>query len=233
MRGALLAAALLWPAGAEAACRLALALGLDVSGSVDAREYRLQLDGLAAALLRPEVQAAFLALPDAPVRLYAFEWAGTGSQRQILPWTEVTDAAVLAEIAARLQATPRVPQDPATAVGQAMLAGAAALAAQPGCWKRTLDLSGDGQNTVGPRPRELRRDPRLGDTTINALVIGVPRRPDTAIAGLEDWFRIEVIRGRDAFVEIAESFEDFEDAMARKLLKELRTLAIGRLERPQ
>ncbi|MCX8955594.1 DUF1194 domain-containing protein, partial [Ruegeria sp. NA] len=36
-------------------CRQALALGLDVSGSVDSREYRLQLDGLASALTRPEV----------------------------------------------------------------------------------------------------------------------------------------------------------------------------------
>ena len=34
------------------ACRLALALGLDVSGSVDASEYRLQLNGLSTALLR-------------------------------------------------------------------------------------------------------------------------------------------------------------------------------------
>lgn len=234
MRRALLAlAALTWPAAAEAACRQALALGLDVSGSVDAREYRLQLDGLAAALLRPGVQAAFLALPDAPVRLYVFEWAGVGSQREILPWTEVTGREVLAGIAGRLRATPRVPQDPGTAVGEAMLTGAAVLSEQPGCWRRTLDLSGDGQNNVGPQPREVRRDPRLGDTTVNALVIGVPRRPDTVIAGLEDWFRIEVIRGPEAFVEIAAGFRDFEDAMARKLLKELRTQAIGALERPQ
>ena len=60
-------------APADAACRQALALGLDVSSSVDDTEYRLQLDGLAAALLKPEVRAAFLALPDAPVRLYVFE----------------------------------------------------------------------------------------------------------------------------------------------------------------
>ena len=47
-------------------CRQALALGLDVSGSVDALEYRLQLDGVAGALLDPEVIGAFLAFPDAP-----------------------------------------------------------------------------------------------------------------------------------------------------------------------
>ena len=45
------------------ACRLALSLGLDVSSSVDAREYRLQTEGLAAALIAPEVRGAFLAAP--------------------------------------------------------------------------------------------------------------------------------------------------------------------------
>ena len=41
---------------AAAECRLALSLGLDVSSSVDAREYRLQTEGLAAALIAPEVR---------------------------------------------------------------------------------------------------------------------------------------------------------------------------------
>ncbi|MFC3117559.1 DUF1194 domain-containing protein [Jhaorihella thermophila] len=42
-----------------AACRLALVLAMDVSSSVDAREDALQRRGLAAALIAPEVQAAF------------------------------------------------------------------------------------------------------------------------------------------------------------------------------
>ena len=53
---------------ADAACRLALALGLDVSGSVDAAEYRLQLDGVAAALTDEDVQAALFAMPGAQKR---------------------------------------------------------------------------------------------------------------------------------------------------------------------
>ncbi|WP_291737910.1 DUF1194 domain-containing protein, partial [Leisingera sp. F5] len=39
----------LWPLRA-AACDLALVLAVDVSGSVDAEEYRIQMDGLAAGL---------------------------------------------------------------------------------------------------------------------------------------------------------------------------------------
>ena len=73
----LLAALLLCAAlPAQAACRLALSLGLDVSGSVDETEYGLQMHGLAAALLNPQVQDALLAFPGAPVRLHVFKWAG-------------------------------------------------------------------------------------------------------------------------------------------------------------
>ena len=57
---------LAFPGLAQSSCRQALALGLDVSGSVDTFEYRLQIDGLAGALLRPEVQQAFLTFPAAP-----------------------------------------------------------------------------------------------------------------------------------------------------------------------
>ncbi len=222
------------PAGAV--CRQALALALDVSGSVDMEEYRLQLDGLAGALMQRDVQAALLAMPDAPVRLHVFEWAGSGQRRVLVPWTEVTDADVLAGIAARLTATARVPNDPGTALGEAMLAGATALTEQSGCWRRTLDISGDGQSNSGPRPRDVRGDPRLAGATVNALVIVAPppavsRRPDAAISDLVAYFRFEVIQGPDAFAEVAAGYADYEDAMARKLLKELETMPMGVLER--
>jgi hypothetical protein len=221
-----------WPALAQQQCRQALALGLDVSGSVDAIEYRLQLDGLARALLRPEVQAAFLAFPDAPVRLYVYEWAGFSSQRQLLPWTPVASADDLARIAATLRGHPRIEAEPATAIGQAMLYGARALSRQAGCWKRTLDLSGDGKSNTGPRPRDLKGDPRIGDLTINGLVIGgmgttVGDRRQAEVGDIWAYYTVEVIRGPQAFVEVALGFQDFEEAMARKLLKELETLVVG------
>ena len=46
---------------------------MDVSGSVDADEYRLQLNGLANALLSPDVAEVLFLLPDAPVRLAVYE----------------------------------------------------------------------------------------------------------------------------------------------------------------
>ena len=52
--------ALLAATPAQAACRQALALGLDISGSVGAREYVMQREGLAAALGADAVRAAIL-----------------------------------------------------------------------------------------------------------------------------------------------------------------------------
>ncbi|MDF0603137.1 DUF1194 domain-containing protein [Psychromarinibacter sp. C21-152] len=224
------------PAGA--ACRQALALGLDVSGSVDAVEYRLQLDGLAAALLRPEVQQAFLAFPEAPVRLYVFEWAGSADQRRLVDWREIGSAGDLADVAAVLTGTGRVSMAPATAIGVAMRTGAEALAAQGDCDRRVLDLSGDGKSNVGPRPRTVKRDPALAGITVNGLVVGADPRSASdargaAVGELLAYYRNEVIHGPGAFTELALGFEGFEGAMAKKLLRELQTLAVaGRGPRP-
>ena len=221
----------------QANCRQALTLGLDVSGSVDAREYRLQMDGLAGALTRPEVRDAILAFPDTPIRLYVFEWAGPGSVRRVLGWTDLTDQAAVTRVAGILRSTTRIKQDPSTAIGQAMLHGAQSLLSQQDCWRFTLDLSGDGESNSGPRPRSLRQNPEIAQITINALVIGsdaqsLGDRRQAEIAALWAYFKNEVIHGPDAFVELALGFEDFENAMARKLLKELASIAVSQLDRP-
>ena len=216
----LLAALLLvfWAGTAQAACRQALALGLDVSGSVDAREYRLQLDGLAAALEDPEVVAAFLAMPEAVVRLAVFEWSGAFAQRGLVEWVDVTGPEVLAGVAARLRATGRAGLDKSTAIGAAKAHGAGLLAPHSACWRRVLDLSGDGKSNTGPRPQEV----RPGGVTVNALVVGT-----RDIAELVAYFRAYVIEGEDAFVETARGFDDFEAAMVRKLKRELQVMVLS------
>jgi hypothetical protein len=100
---AALLASLAGPSAAQG-CRLALVLALDVSGSVDAAEHRLMRDGLARALVAPEVVRAFLA--GDPVALHVFEWADQTWQRPVLPGWQVVereeDLARIARAVARL-----------------------------------------------------------------------------------------------------------------------------------
>jgi hypothetical protein len=225
VRAALVAAALLLagPAAAQD-CRLALSLGLDVSSSVSTREYRLQADGLAAALTDPAVAEAFLMTPGARVALHVFEWSGTEQQRVVIGWSWVEGPADLAAAAALLRRTSRSFAQYPTAIGHAMAYGAAALAAGPECGQRTLDLSGDGTNNDGPSPPLIRASFSPGALTINGLVIGASRTT------LRRYYEQFVIHGPDAFVEEADDYADFEAAMRRKLLRELGVPRISGLQ---
>lgn len=223
------------PTQAEA-CRQALALGLDVSGSVDAREWQLQIEGLARALAAPEVTRAFLAVEGAPVWITVYEWAGDASPRDLVPWIAVRSQEDLHQVQTKLRSLTRVPHGPGTAMGEAIRFGGALLSERPGCWRYTLDISADGRSNMGPRPERVRFEPNLSNVTINGLIVSTGS--DTAGAdaitreldGLERYFKGAVIKGYGAFVERAGSYQDYERAMTRKLLKELQTLAIGWLD---
>ncbi|SLN48039.1 DUF1194 domain-containing protein [Roseisalinus antarcticus] len=233
MRGlafcAALALALALPAAATAACRQALAMGLDVSGSVDGVEYRLQLDGLAAALNSEPVRGALLEGPGA-VRIAVYEWSGPQDHRMLQDWVEIDGPGTLDAVVARLRGIQRVRAEPTTAIGAAMALGGQLLNQQADCWQRTLDLSGDGKSNTGPRPQDMAEMPGV---TVNGLVVGA--EPEVAaarrlveIGELVAYYDAYVIRGPNAFVEAALGFGDYEAAMTRKLLRELQSLAIGK-----
>ena len=232
-RALLAALSLLCAAQAAAACRQALALGLDVSGSVDMWEYRLQLDGLAAALSDARVQAAFLAVPGAPVRMMVFEWSAAAHQRIVIDWREVTSPADLARIAGVLKDTrPEPVGNPATAIGAAMSFGVGQLRAQTTCWRKTLDISGDGPANEGREPRDIPQS-ETTQITVNGLVVGPEGRANTSknlsnVKSLLAYYRTQVIRGPGAFAESADDYEDFANAIRRKLIRELQPPALSR-----
>lgn len=236
MRAAALAclALLITASGALAQCRQALALGLDVSGSVDAREYRLQLQGIITALSSGDVRNALLVLPQQPVALLVYEWSGPDDPAVILPWRDIRSDADLDAALDILRATERREASPGTALGVAMQRGAAYLAQRPDCARHTLDISGDGKSNMGPLPADVKRRLLAQGLTINGLVIGAdaPTLGDlrqAEIGELSSYYRVNVILGPDAFVETALGFEDYAAAMERKLLRELRTLVFSAL----
>ena len=113
-----------------------------------------------------------------------------------------------------------------------MLFGAELLSQQQECWKRTLDLSGDGKHNLGPHPREIKTLLLSSGITINGLVIGAddPSHGDkryVQVGELSAYYNAWVILGPGAFVEVALGFEAYEDAMTRKLIRELEGLILS------
>lgn len=216
------------PAGAS--CRLALALGFDVSASVDEREYRLMMAGTAAALRDDEVVRAVLSGP--PVALAAFVWAGSREQAVAAGWTLVDSAETLRRFADRVEGFARPTGDPLgvwagrTGVGAALAAGGRMLARAPECDARTLDLAGDGVSNDGPDSTAL---PGI---TVNGLAIGGDLAFDHSgdnATPLSAWYAAHVIQGPGAFVMVAQDFRDFARAIRLKLLRELRPMLLGAL----
>lgn len=203
-------------ASPAAACRLALLLALDTSASVDRQEYVQQRNGLAAALIAPEVEAAFLSAPE-PVALAAYEWSGQWNQRVLLDWRMIRSGEDLLSTAEELSRVERTTTGFPTAIGHALGYGAGVLANAPVCERRTIDVSGDGKNNHGFPPELAYKHFPLDDVTVNALAIGGAIETDALVA----YFRAEVIKGPNAFVEQARDHEDFERAMRRKLEREV------------
>ncbi|WP_245752488.1 DUF1194 domain-containing protein [Poseidonocella pacifica] len=220
-----LAAALVCLAGAgEAApCRLALALALDVSSSVDAEEYALQSRGLAAALNAGSVRGAILSEGEA-VWLLVYEWSGPLRQHLVLDWTALTSGAEIDRVVAVLGGATRSRADLPTALGHALGFGATQLLRGPDCARRVLDVSGDGENNSGFRPSLAYRHFPFDGVTVNGLAIVTGEQDVTG------YYWREVARGPGAFVETADGFEDYERAMTRKLFREIRGARLTSLE---
>ncbi|GFE65883.1 DUF1194 domain-containing protein [Litoreibacter roseus] len=234
LRPTLLALGLMTGA-AQAECRQALALGMDVSGSVDGSEYRLQMDGLAAALMAPEVQAQVLQVPSEPIWIAAYEWAGASYQRLLVDWVAIRTVEDLQTIAEVLRGSRRQPASTSTAIGAAMSYAAFLFEKVPFCPRYTLDLSGDGKNNDGRLPWQVNTGPEFLDVVINGLVIGSDTTTgrderQMEVMELSAYFRRSIIHGRGAFIEVARGFEDYERAMTRKLLRETERLVVGGLQ---
>lgn len=243
MRHALRAAALAWGLGvsgltawgltaAPAAaldCRLALLLAIDVSSSVDAREDALQRGGLAAALMAPEVRAAFLSI-DLPVALAAYEWSGRYNQEVLLDWVLIDSSDALDRAARRIAGSRRSHNEFPTAIGYALGFGAGMLDRGPDCLARTIDIAGDGTNNEGFPPAAAYAEFPFDGVTVNGMVVNAAEFESET--GLIPFYRDQVLHGPGAFLEVARGFEDYERAMRRKLEREVRPPSLGVLRGP-
>lgn len=224
MRALFLLLMLAAPAGAE--CRLALALAMDVSRSVDETDFVIQTEGLAQALEDAAVRRAILR-GGGTVALAVYQWSGASHQEIVQDWIlidgpEALDRAIWSVRAARRPETRQL-----TALGEAMRFGVHLLARAPACDRQVLDMAGDGQNNDGIGIAALRRHVDFSALTVNGLAIGEHEQ------GLVRYFQTYVIGGPGAFVEVAPRQIDFPPAIRRKLLRELSGPEVGGLAGPR
>ena len=209
---------------AQAGCRLALVLALDVSSSVDQAEYNLQRIGLASALNAPEIRHAILQGASGDVALAVYEWSGFFQQKLHLDWTLLRSEADIDQAVLSISSMTRSHDNFPTSVGQALGYGATVLERAPACARKVIDLSGDGINNHGFGPEIAYRNFPLEEVTVNGLVILSNK------TGVVEYYRDYVLKGSNAFLVIANGFEDFRDSMTQKLYREINDLMTGDLE---
>ena len=193
------------------ACELALALAVDVSGSVDRREFRVQMDGLAEAL-RDGVVSEALVRAEAAVTLV--QWTGSSRQAVAVPWTRIRSFEDAEGFADAVATAPRVWRNYSTAIGEALRFGLAQFETAPDCRRRVIDVSGDGPSNEGIEPGAVREDLRAAGVSVNALAI------EESEADLTAYFWENVIVGEGAFVVTANRFADYPDRIRLKLRRE-------------
>lgn len=208
----------------ERAVDLELVLAVDVSGSVDEVEARLQREGYIAALRHPDVIQAITSGMLGRIALTYVEWAGDFYQRTMLDWTLIAGPADAQGFADALLETPLATAHWTSLSGA--IDYAVPLFERNGYegFRRVIDISGDGYNNRG-RPVERARDAAVAaGITINGLPImndrpnpwgGMPPRD------LDRYFEEQVIGGPGAFIVVAEDYSAFASAILSKLLLEI------------
>jgi hypothetical protein len=211
-----LAALAAFAAAAHAApVDVALVLAVDVSESVDADEYRLQHEGIARAFESPAVVSAIGAGPHGAIEATVIEWSDRDKQVVTVDWTRISDAKSASAFGAQVRASERSSHG-LTAIGDALLAAAAALKRAPDpADHRVIDLSGDGMANIGPKPDEVRDALVTQGITINGLAI-LKTEP-----WLDDYYSQYVVGGEHSFLLKVEDFQSFATAMQQKLLGEI------------
>jgi len=199
---------------------LALVLAVDASGSVDRVRFELQKQGYVAAFRHPRVLQAIQSGPSQSIAVIMMQWTGPALQVVTVPWTRVSDAASVEAFADKIAEAPRALFGGGTSISGAIDTSMALLFDNPyRAARRVIDISGDGANNRG-RPAALARDDAVRrGVGINGLPI-LSLEPD-----LDRYYEQNVIGGPGAFVIAAKSYENFADAILKKLIAEIADVA--------
>lgn len=200
-----------------------LVLAVDVSLSMSPAELEIQRKGYATAMADQRVIDAITDGTYGRIAVTYVEWAGVQTQRIIVPWTFIANRAEAEAFAARL--TEEIPQSARRTSISGGLGFSADLIAESGfhAVKRVIDVSGDGPNNDGPPIRGVRDRIVAQGIVINGLPLMTNGGWTSAfdVPDLDKYYQNCVIGGPSAFMFPVTSWEQFPEAVRRKLVMEL------------
>lgn len=196
--------------------QLELILAVDASLSVSNEEYYLQIGGIANAFRSEAVIAAIRASGDHGIAVTLVLWSDRWQQEIAVPWTHVTDGVSAGRLADRIARTPRFFEGEGTSITKALERSIPLFWANGFEGDRlVIDISGDGGDNRGPNPAETRNLAAAVGITINGLAI---LNEDKY---LDIYYGRDVIGGTGAFVMTAADYQDFQEAIVIKLVREI------------
>ncbi|MEN8895971.1 MAG: DUF1194 domain-containing protein [Yoonia sp.] len=193
------------------ACGAALILTIDVSNSVDPAEYRIQVDGMAAALRNPDIVEAMVSQEAA---IAVVQWSGKDKQELSIPWTRIRTSLDAARLATAAQLTTRAFTLSDTAPAEAIRFALPLFADVPDCKTKVVDVSGDSTPNAGTDIRNARNLAERMGVTINGIAI------ESLGLAITNFYKRALIT-RDEFVITARTHREYPDAIRRKILREL------------
>jgi hypothetical protein len=203
---------------------LALAMAIDISGSIDPDEARLQREGYVNAFRDPVIVRAILGGANGRIAVSYYEWSDSWMQKLLIDWTLLDSEAAIEAFAARLNEAP-ISIARRTSISGAIRYAIPLFSRSPyEAQRKVLDVSGDGSNNDGGLVTDMRYEALKDRIVINGLPImndrpnpfGFPNETD-----LDRYYLACVTGGPRSFVEVARSFEDFPRAVRKKLLQEV------------
>jgi hypothetical protein len=203
---------------------LALALGIDISGSIDPDEAKLQRDGYVQAFRDPVIMKAILGGSHGRIVVAYYEWSDAWVQRLLIDWTLLDSEAAIISFTNQLANAP-ISIARRTSISGAIRYAIPLFGRNPyEAERKVLDLSGDGSNNDGGLVTDMRYEALKEKIVINGLPI-MNDRPNPfgfpSEADLDKYYLHCVTGGPRSFVEVATNFEDFPRAVRKKLLQEV------------
>jgi Protein of unknown function (DUF1194) len=196
----------------------ALIIAVDVSNSVDEHRYRLQMQGLAAALEDPGVVGTILNGAQGAILVSIVAWSDR--TRVVLDWMRISSREEAVAVASRVRGLPRFSGEFTCLAEMLRFLHDKLLPTVPArANRKVVDVSGDGADNCNSRIVT----PEIRDKIVHygTVINGLPILEGSESATLEDWYEKNVKGGPGSFVLAAESFEDFGRAIRQKFIVEI------------